>query len=197
MTILCEEPSLHRRLQACLAAGGLDTTTPGDSANGVTVVAGKALAELDDSGDSVVAVLPTEHPPVLRRVLRAGARGIVAEREVETMLVPAVAAVAVGFLCVPPELRRQLDRPALSPREKQVLGLVVMGLSNSEIAARLHVAPATVKSHLTSSFEKLGVRSRSQATDLLLDPKNGLGLGVLSLSGGRRQGAPVNPEQES
>jgi ATP/maltotriose-dependent transcriptional regulator MalT len=78
--------------------------------------------------------------------------------------------------------RRVVSYPILSGREKQVLSLVVLGFSNLEIASTLHVTEATVKSHLSSAYRKLGVRSRNQATDLILSDQR-LGLGILSLSG--------------
>ena len=71
--------------------------------------------------------------------------------------------------------------PSLSVREKQVLGMVVMGFSNGEIASRLFVAESTVKSHLSSAFAKLGVRSRHEATDLIVNRAWGIGLGILSI----------------
>jgi DNA-binding NarL/FixJ family response regulator len=60
--------------------------------------------------------------------------------------------------------------------------LVVIGFSNAEIASKLHLAETTVKSHLTTSFRKLGVRTRSEAALRILDPHTGLGLGILSMT---------------
>jgi DNA-binding NarL/FixJ family response regulator len=65
-----------------------------------------------------------------------------------------------------------------------VLGLVVMGYMNSQIAAQLFLAESTVKSHLSSAFGKLGVRSRNEAVSVILDPARGLGTGILGLGGG-------------
>jgi DNA-binding NarL/FixJ family response regulator len=60
--------------------------------------------------------------------------------------------------------RRQLGRGAnLSPRELEVLGLIVAGRSNDEVAAELYVSINTVKSVIRSVYRKIGVTSRSQA----------------------------------
>jgi len=58
------------------------------------------------------------------------------------------------------------DRFGLSPREREVLGLIAQRLSNPEIAARLHVSPRTVQSHAISLFGKLGVADRRAAAAL-------------------------------
>lgn len=52
---------------------------------------------------------------------------------------------------------------AFSTRESEILGLLVAGLSTGEIASDLHVATATVKTHLTAIYRKLGVKNRTQA----------------------------------
>jgi DNA-binding NarL/FixJ family response regulator len=122
----------------------------------------------------------------VREALSEGADGFVLEQRVDATLAQTIQAVCAGQLVVPGEWRERVGRPVLSPREKQVLGLVVMGLTNQEIATRLSVAESTVKSHLTSIFAKLGVRGRSEAAALVLDPQSGLGTGVLAVLEGPR-----------
>ena len=84
---------------------------------------------------------------------------------------------------LPRELFTGAAPPVFSPREKQVLGMVVLGFTNGEIAGKLFIAESTVKSHLNSSFAKLGVRSRAEAAARILSAENGLGLGILGISG--------------
>ena len=61
--------------------------------------------------------------------------------------------------------------------------MVAMGFTNGEIARKLYLAESTVKSHLSSIFEKLGVRSRGEAAELVLDRERGFGTGILAISG--------------
>jgi len=95
-----------------------------------------------------------------------------------------VRALMAGQLSMPDECRSLFEKPALSPREKQIMAMLVMGFPNQEIADRLFVTESTIKSHLASAFKKLGVRSRGEATAVILDPNTGLGLGVLALTQG-------------
>lgn len=97
----------------------------------------------------------------LYAAIRAAARG-------ETVLAPAVAARLVGRMRAPAEEK-------LSSRELEVLQLVAEGGSNSEIASRLHISQATVKSHLIHIFGKLGVSDRTAAVTVALKR------GILSL----------------
>lgn len=86
--------------------------------------------------------------------IRAAARG-------ETVLAPSVAARLVSKMRAPGEEK-------LSKRELEVLQLVAEGDSNREIASRLHISQATVKSHLLHIFGKLGVSDRTAAVTVAL-----------------------------
>lgn len=130
------------------------------------------------NGRPVVVLCPSIERWELRAALAIGVVGVVTLDRMQGRLGWCLRAVRVGQVCVPREHWRQVEPPALSAREKQVLGLVVMGCMNSEIAERLFLAESTVKSHLSSVFGKLGVRSRNEAVDLITrrDPKLGLGI---------------------
>jgi DNA-binding NarL/FixJ family response regulator len=130
----------------------------------------------------VVIVSPSTSAIGIRRLLDAGAEGLVVDSQAEQSLIPTLRAVAAGQVAVPREAGRQIQKPALTFREKQVLGMVTLGFGNGEIAAKLFLAESTVKSHLSSAFSKLGVRSRSEAAALILDPDGALGPGILAIS---------------
>lgn len=109
-----------------------------------------------------------------RPALNAGADAFVSEDTATDALGAAVRAVTAGFVCVPRDARRLVVKPTFSHREKEVLALLVAGLTNRQIAGRLYLSESTVKTHLTSAFAKLGVRSRKEAAAVVLDPCEGL-----------------------
>lgn len=118
----------------------------------------------------------------LQRLLETGARAIVLHDRVETALTHTLLAVWNGQICAPAETRGRLAPRTLTRREKEVMTLVAMGLPNAEIGRRLHVGETTVKSHVATSLRKLGVRSRTEAAELVLDPDERAGAGIVSLS---------------
>lgn len=120
-----------------------------------------------------------------RRILQADVDGLVPESQVEQALIPTIEAVLAGQLCVPDSVRKTLARPVFSHREKQVMELVLAGLTNNEIAAQLFLSESTVKSHLASSFRKLGVSSRSEAVQCVLGPDADLDLAAFAGSAAR------------
>ncbi|QES37462.1 DNA-binding response regulator [Streptomyces venezuelae] len=112
--------------------------------------------------------------------LGAGAAGFLLKDVTAEHLFDAVRVVAAGEGLLAPTVTRRLiaefarirptrtGRPAprldsLTPRETEVLGLVAEGLSNPEIAARLHVGEQTVKTHVSRVLAKLSLRDRTQA----------------------------------
>jgi DNA-binding NarL/FixJ family response regulator len=129
-----------------------------------------------------VAVI-SELPNALgARTIAARLEGAVLAAELEQTLLPTLAAVAAGQCVVPKAIRQIVDRPPLSPRERQILAMVVLDFSNAEIARKLFVTESNVKNHLSSAFQKLGVKSRSAAAELILDRDSGLGPGILRIS---------------
>ena len=190
IALVADDEVRRRRLARALA--GRPTIGAAELQSGETpdaIVSGCAdghvratLEGLLEVGAPIVLVLPTVSRADVREGLAAGADGIVVEDTVEVSLGPTLDAVLAGQLVLPPTGRAHLAPPALSAREKQVLGLVVLGLSNLDVAAKLHITEATVKSHLTACFRKLGVRTRSAAVARILDPHEGLGVGILSLA---------------
>lgn len=129
----------------------------------------------------LVVVAPEAPRRAVREALEGGADAFVLDDRVSGSLGVAVAAACAGHVVLPREWRERVAGPFLTFREKQVLGMVVLGFKNRVIADKLFVAESTVKSHLTSIFAKLGVRGRNEATALVLDPRNGLGTGVLAI----------------
>jgi DNA-binding NarL/FixJ family response regulator len=130
----------------------------------------------------LIAIVPDVNLGELREMVNRGVDGIVLEPSLEQSLAATILAVCSGQVVVPRPFAGALTRPNLTIREKQVLAMVVMGLSNRDIAEQLVLAESTVKSHLFSAFRRLGVRTRKEAITLILDPEQGFGSGILSIS---------------
>jgi DNA-binding NarL/FixJ family response regulator len=128
---------------------------------------------------ALVIVTPPARGNDIRRALRAGAAAVVFDAQLDSVLAATVNAACAGMAVVPREAREHVEKPVLSLREKQILNLVVTGLTNRQIAEQLYLAESTVKTHLTAAFGKLGVRSRSEAAAALLDPEEPLLAGLL------------------
>jgi DNA-binding NarL/FixJ family response regulator len=185
-----------RQLVAVVAASA-DELEPEDARRtDVVVIACSGRAdERTASIRAAKAVLPKARTIIIatadangvHKTLEAGADGFVFDDDVDATLAPTVRAVRAGQLVVPPMAKASAVRPPLSYREKETLSLLALGLTNAEIGRRLYLAESTVKCHLTSIFSKLGVRSRHEAIACVLDPRDGLGLGVVRLSGGGEQ----------
>ena len=146
-----------------------------------TVEAVRALRQVSEPAVNVVVVCDRSGDGDVHRALAAGVTGVVLNDEVERALLPVLRVVDAGQVSVPGAHGDEIRARVLTNREKQILGLVVMGMTNAQIAAKLFLAESTVKSHLSSSFAKLNVASRSEAVNLILDPRRGSGLGILKI----------------
>lgn len=137
---------------------------------------GQILATLDPA-PRIVVVTTFENDAYVYEALRAGAAAFLLKRAAAEDLVRAVRLVARSDSLLFPSSVRGLaaayapPRPSAAPpwvarltdREADVLRLMASGLTNAEIAARLRVGPATVKSHVAGVLAKTGARDRTQA----------------------------------
>jgi DNA-binding NarL/FixJ family response regulator len=158
------------KVEVVVLAGSLDRTG---------TIATLRRLQRDYSRSVVVIVAPCLHPLEVRRALNAGACGFVEADHLDAKLAPTVHAVHAGQICAPRLARRAFTKPSFSMREKQVVALVATGATNAQIAARLYLSESTVKSHIASIFDKLGVHSRNDIAALVHDPDEGLGLAAL------------------
>jgi DNA-binding NarL/FixJ family response regulator len=138
----------------------------------------------DSRGQTQVVVLTSfaDRARILD-ALDAGAAGYLLKDAEPDELLRGIRAAAAGQAPLAPRAASELladrfeGRPAaeLTPREREVLGMVAEGLPNKLIARRLEISEATVKAHLTRIFERLGVSDRTQAA--LWAQRHGLGAG--------------------
>ncbi len=115
----------------------------------------------------IIVLTSFEGDEDIYRALRAGAQGYLLKGMPLEEVFEAIRAVNAGQKRIPPVVAGRLAERAmletLSTREIQALKLVVKGLSNKQIAAAMEITEATVKSHLTSIMQKMGVSDRTEA----------------------------------
>lgn len=106
------------------------------------------------------------------RAMEAGAAGYLLKNTDGASLLAAIRAVYAGTYRLPEDLAARFAQrqaaPGLSPRELEVLQHIVRGQSNKEIASELGLTENTVKNHVKTILEKLGVADRTQATTTAL-----------------------------
>jgi DNA-binding NarL/FixJ family response regulator len=190
--VIADDAAVHGAVIRLLSEAGIAIVTDAGDADLLLLLgAGDAHVRFDriceiaerHAGATLLATMPADSSGrSIRRALRSGADGIVLDDQLEPALIPSLRALLAGQLALPRALRRQMTPQALSYREKQILSLVVRGLTNRQIADTLFVAESTVKTHLSSAFGKLDARSRAEAAALILDPEEGYGPAILSLT---------------
>ena len=139
----------------------------------------EATQQLRTRMPDVAVVVLTTHADddSIFAALRAGARGYLTKDAGAAEIARAISVVGAGHALLDPAVQARLldtlDRPPLAhaqqhpanltERETEVLALIAAGLSNAEIAQRLVVSEATVKTHVNRIFARTGVRDRAQA----------------------------------
>jgi DNA-binding NarL/FixJ family response regulator len=152
----------------------MDIRMPGTDGLAAT----RAIAADASLADVRVVILTTfELDEYVFEALRAGATGFLVKHTEPAELIRAVRTVASGDALLSPSITRRLiaefaDRAkeppqshrldALTDREREVIAVVAQGLSNDEIAAKLFLSPATVKTHVNRAMAKLAARDRAQ-----------------------------------
>jgi len=113
-------------------------------------------------------------PELAYRTVAAGAKGYLSKESSRQEVCEAIATIAAGGTAFAPEVQAGLAAeiqerersggiPQLSAREREVLHLIADGLSAPDIGKQIHLSTTTVKSHLHSLYEKLGVSDRAAA----------------------------------
>lgn len=152
-----------RRAATPAALVGLTQMGPADA------IAEVAALRMAAPGTALLAILRTPDPVLARDVLRAGARGCITRRASAGELFDAIRRVLAGEQYVSPPLALALaglvedaESPmGLTVREKEVLRLIGLGLTNVEIGRVLHLSVRTVESHRAHLQRKLGTMRRA------------------------------------
>ncbi|WP_432879733.1 response regulator [Kribbella sp. CA-245084] len=134
------------------------------------------LADPACQGTRVVVLTTFDDDDLVLEALRSGASGFLLKETRPAQLLEAIEVVAAGEALLHPRITRRLierfaalpearsaaDDDGLTERERDVLLAVAQGLSNQEIAGRLHLGYGTVKTHVSHLLTKLGCRDRAQ-----------------------------------
>jgi two-component system, NarL family, response regulator LiaR len=130
----------------------------------------------------VIALTSFHEQDLVQKALKAGATSYLLKNVTGKELTEAIRAAHDGFSMLAPEATRALVHSNhqiptigsdLTDKEREVLGLLVQGLTNYEISTRLFISMATVKFHLTNIFNKLGTKNRVETVTLALEHKLG------------------------
>jgi len=120
----------------------------------------------------IVVLSAAEDAESIQAAFRAGAEGYIPKTSPPPTIVDALRLVCDGGTYVPPQALdlsdRRMAQPNFSRRQREVLSLMLRGLSNREIAKRMRIAENTVKHHVGVVYETLGCTSRAEAITVAL-----------------------------
>lgn len=125
----------------------------------------------DEPGLGVLVYTGLAEGRALHEALACGARGVATKAGPPDELASAIDAVADGRQWIDPRLRGRSPRVSarrLTPREREVLGLLADGLTGEEAAKRLYLSPETIRTHVRNAMDKLGAKTRAHAITIAL-----------------------------
>ncbi len=146
---------------------------------GVEGVSGRVKRTKEGHPDTPILVFgPGVDLSLARVALQAGARGFIHGVMSPKQIIRAIDIAAKGEIVAPRELlphviehltasEEEVNLGVLSLRQRQILEMVVEGMSNAEISKRLYLSESTIKQHLRVAYKVLGVSNRTQASRLL------------------------------
>jgi DNA-binding NarL/FixJ family response regulator len=149
------------RTAAALRDAGLEVV-PGEVGDLTVVIGGPdaVRAAAERGARRIFAIVEHADRRAATALLDAGASGFVKAGLPDAAVARALQALDAGFIVVPESARQALRHPVLTRRQQQIMSLLVLGLSNAEIADRLYLTESTVKTHLRGAYQRLGVGSR-------------------------------------
>ena len=125
-----------------------------------------------DPATRVLVLTTYDNEEDIFQALEAGARGYLLKDTTKDELIAALRKIHGGERYLPPaiaaRLADRLVRPSITPRELDVLRLMSRGRTNKEMASAMFISEETVKTHLKSLFQKLGVHDRTEAVAVSL-----------------------------
>ena len=189
VVIADDHPALRMGL-VTVVGGQSDMVVVGEAANGLEAVAQcraqapdvvlmdlrmpessglEAIAEITAtlSHTRVVVLTTYDLDEDIYRALRAGAKAFLLKDSTMAEITDTIRKVHRGERILPPRIEtrlgHRLQREELTQREREILQLIVKGQSNKEISAALFISEDTVKTHLKTLFQKMGVSARTEA----------------------------------
>ncbi len=173
------------------ASNGLEAVSKAERFHPTVVLMDIRMPELDgleatrrilaaDPAARILILTTFDLDEYIYEALGAGASGFVLKDDPPEQLIAAIRTVAAGDALLSPAVTKRVIRQfarkprpetpqgldELTPRELEILRLIVDGLSNAEIGAELYITDTTVKTHVTHILQKLDLRDRVQAVVL-------------------------------
>jgi DNA-binding NarL/FixJ family response regulator len=154
----------HLKNQADIDLIIIDLNMPGES--GFTLL---EFCRTSYPSIATVVLSASKQRSDMQQAFKAGAMGFIPKDSTSQVMLIALQMIMIGEVYIPSSMSGDINEAqrdinnTFTPRQKQVMMMVVQGLSNKSIALELGIAEATIKMHVTAIFKALGVQNRTEA----------------------------------